>query len=70
MELLKPKIPFLSVSGIQRSKYSGKEYKKRGKYEKWSFPWYSLLIVSAILGLAEPQSASISLLYPHGSMLH
>lgn len=35
MELLRPKIPFLSVSGTQPNEYSGKDYKKCGKCEKW-----------------------------------
>lgn len=35
MELPRPKISFLSVSGTQPNEYSGKDYKKCGKYEKW-----------------------------------
>lgn len=64
------KIPFLSASSTQQRKYAGREYKKCDKYEEWSLPWYSLLIASAISGLVDPQSASISLLYLHGIILH
>lgn len=52
MELLKPKIPFLSVLGTLPNECSGKEM---WKDEKWQFPWYSLNCASKLRTCWAPQ---------------